>query len=304
MTAAAMDGQVCVVTGATAGLGRAIAADLATRGATLVLVGRDAARGAAAVDTIRRDSGNGSIAFLAADLSSLADVRALAAAIVARHPRLHLLVNNAGALFARRTESVDGLEMTLALNHVGPFLLTNLLLDALRAGLPSRVVNIASAAHRDVDRLDLDDPQARRSRYPRGEPGSAFYALALPMAHPGFRQYARSKLANVQFTVALARRLAGRGVSVHAVDPGVVATGFGAGNGLYGWFLQRQFQRRGMPAGVAARAVVNVATAPELAAYSGGYFAGDRPEACSPAGYDLAAGERLWDLSETLAGLR
>ena len=295
--------HVCVVTGGTAGIGRATATALARRGATVLIVGRDRERGRAAAEEIRRAAGHARVEFHPADLSSQAAVRTLAAQIVARHPRLHLLVNNAGALFATRRESVDGVEMTLATNHLGAFSLTGALLDALRAGALSRIVNVSSEAHRDVAAFDFDDPQAAHGtigRYPRSEFASARWALTLPMAHPGFRQYARSKLANLLFTAQLARRLAGSGVSVHAVHPGVVASGFGGGNGLYGWFLRRQFQTRGIDCASAARHVVHVATTPDLAGYSGTYFVGDRMEAPSDAALDLLAAERLWRWSERM----
>ena len=299
-----MDGKICLVTGATAGIGLVTARELARRGAGVVLVGRNAERGAQVTAMIARETGNPAVEFLAADLSSQAQVRELARRFLARHSRLHVLVNNAGALYAVRQESVDGIEMTLALNHLGPFLLTNLLLDALKAAAPARIVNVASVAHEDVDRFDFDDPQATRTRgwgrYPRSELGNVFYSLALPMAHPGLRQYARSKLANILFTRELARRLAGTGITVNALHPGVIASDFGEGNGLYGWFMRRFFRMRGISVEAGAVTSVHLATAPELAQVSGEYFVHRRPAPCSAAARDADAAARLWRLSEAL----
>lgn len=299
-----MDGRVCLVTGATAGIGLVTARELARRGATVVLVGRNATRGAQVTATISQETGNPAVEFLAADLSSQAQVRDLAGRFLVRHPRLHVLVNNAGALFAVREESVDGIEMTLALNHLGPFLLTTLLLDALKAAAPARVVNVASIAHEDADGFDFDDPQAARTggwgRYPRSEAGNVFYSLVLPLAHPGLRQYARSKLANILFTRELARRLEGTGVTANALHPGVIASDFGEGNGLYGWFMRRFFRMRGITVEAGAMTSIHLATAPELERVSGGYFVHRRPATCSAAARDADAAARLWRLSETL----
>jgi NAD(P)-dependent dehydrogenase (short-subunit alcohol dehydrogenase family) len=301
----ALAGQVCLVTGGTGGIGRVTARELARRGAHVAIVGRDAARGAAVAAQLRREAGHDGVEFLAADLSSLAQVRALAGAFLARHARLDMLVNNAGALFAVRRESADGHEQTLALNHLGPFLLTRLLLDALRAAPAGRIVNLSSEAHRDVPAFDFADPQARRrgfGGYPRSEAASVFYSLALPMAHPGFLQYARCKLATVLFTRELARRLHGGTVTANAVNPGLVASEFSAGNGLYGWFMRRYAARGGIPVEDGAATSIHVASAPEVAGVSGAYFTRCEPVECAPAGRDDEAAGRLWELSEGLTG--
>jgi NAD(P)-dependent dehydrogenase (short-subunit alcohol dehydrogenase family) len=302
-----MSGKVCLVTGATSGIGRVTAAELARLGASVVLVGRGEARGAEAVAAIRRETGNVEVEFLAADLSSQAEVRRLAARFSDRHDRLHVLLNNAGALFALRRESVDGIEMTLALNHLGPFLLTNLLLDTLVKSSPSRIVNVASSAHADVAGFDFDDPQAcarsgKRRSYPRSEWSSFFYTIAIPWAHPGYVRYAESKLANLLFTLELAARLEGTGVTVNALHPGLVATPFLAGNGSYGWFMRRWWGLFGMSADKGARTSVHLATSPEVARCSGLYFVEKQPVAPSTAALDRAAARRLWELSEELAG--
>ena len=292
-----LDGKTCVVTGATAGIGLVTARELAHGGATVIAVARNADRGSRVAEEIRRETANPRVEFVSADLSSLADVKRLAHDLRARHPRIDVLVNNAGAFFALRRESVDGIEMTLALNHLGPFLLTLLLLDAIEAAAPSRIVNVASEAHEDVDRFDFDDPEAKNRPYPRSEAASLFYALAMPWAHPAYRQYAYTKLANILFTTELARRLQGTGVVANALHPGMVATEFGRGNGAYGWLMQRYMAVRGISPQEGARTLLHLATSPEAETISGRYFVECRPRAPSLAAQDREDAARLWQLS-------
>ena len=293
-----------MVTGGTAGIGLVTARELASRGAKVIVVGRNAERGRQSTQEVRRETGNQAVEFLSADLSSQAQVRSLAKAFLARHRRLHVLVNNAGALYALRQESADGIELTLALNHLGPFLLTNLLMDALEAAAPARIVNVASAAHEDVDGFDFDDPQAARRRglgcYPRSERASAFYSLALPWAHPAFLQYARTKLASLLFTFELARRLDGTGLTVNALDPGLVVSNFSEGNGVYGWFMRRYVGFRGIGLEDGAVTSIHLATSRDVEQISGRYFVNCQPSRCSDAAQDAVAGARLWRLSEDL----
>jgi NAD(P)-dependent dehydrogenase (short-subunit alcohol dehydrogenase family) len=298
-----MAGRVCLVTGGTAGIGGATARELARRGATVVVVGRNPARCSSTVEAIRQHTGNPSVEFLAADLSSQADVRRLAADVRARHPRLHVLVNNAGAMFARRNESVDGIEMTLALNHLAPFLLTNLLLDTMKP--PARVVNVSSHAHEMVTGFDFDDPQATRGGFwgYGGKAGLA-YTLLLPMKQPALLQYARTKLANLLFTYELARRLHGTGVTANALDPGFVATNFAAGNGTLGWFMRRWAGLFGTTPEKGAETPVYLATSAEVEGVTGRHFTGTRETPTSPASRDEAAARRLWELCERLVGVR
>ncbi len=300
-----MAGKICMVTGATAGIGLATARELARRGATVIVVSRNRGRGSQVAEAIQRETGNPSVDFLCADLSSQAEVRGLARAFLARHNCLHVLVNNAGAMFALRRESADGIEMTLALNHLGPFLLTTLLLDALKAAAPARIVNVASSAHEDVERFDFDDPQAasrRRwlGRYPESEQASLFYSLAIPWAHPAFQQYARTKFANVLFTTELARRFAGTGVTANALHPGLVASGFSVGNGAYGWFMQRFMRLRGISVEAGAATSIYLATSTEIATVSGLYFVNKQAAPCAAAARDPLAAASLWQLSEQL----
>lgn len=299
-----MIGKVCMVTGATAGIGLITARELAGRGATVIVVGRNSERGRRSTEEIRRETGNEAVEFLSADLSSQAGIRSLAQAFLARHRRLNVLVNNAGGLYALRQESVDGIEMTLALNHLAPFLLTNLLMDALKAAAPARVVNVASAAHEDVEGFDFADPQAARTRglgcYPRSELASVFYSLVLPWAHPAFLQYARTKLASLLFTFELARRLEGTGVTVNALDPGLVVSSFSGGNGVYGWFMRRYVGFRGIGVEQGAATSIHLAASTDVEQISGRYFVKGQPGRCSDVAQDPAAAARLWRLSAEL----
>lgn len=283
MTTPTMTGKVCVVTGATSGIGQATATGLATAGATLVLVGRDSDRCHRARAAITAETGNANIDILLADLTSQAEIRRLAEQILSRHSRLDVLVNNAGAVFDRRAESVDGIERTFALNHLAYFLLTNLLLDRLRASKPARIVNVTSEAQR-AGRIDFNDLQAT-GRYRT------------------MRAYSQSKLANVLFTVELAHRLDPTDVTVNCVHPGAVRTRFGHGTGgTFGLLvkLARPFERT--PA-KGAETVMWLATAPELAGVSGHYWADKRLKRPNPAAEDHELTRRLWEVSAELAGL-
>ncbi len=206
-----MNGRVCVVTGASSGIGRATARALARLGATLALVGRDRGRGEETVAALRAESGSAAVALFLADLSSQAEIRRLGAELCDRYPAIHVLVNNAGVVNLRRSTTADGIETVFAVNHLAYFLLTHLLLARLRASAPARIVNVASDAHR-FGRIDLDDlGHARRYR--------------------AMRVYGASKLANILFTYELARRLDGTGVTANCLHPGAVATRLGQNNG-------------------------------------------------------------------------
>jgi NAD(P)-dependent dehydrogenase (short-subunit alcohol dehydrogenase family) len=300
-----MTGKTCLVTGATAGIGLVTARELARQGARVVLVGRDPARCGAAVAAIQRETGNVSVAALPADLSAQAEVRRLAREVLERFDRLDVLVNNAGAMYAQRRESVDGIELTLALNHLGYFLLTNHLLDRLESSAPARIVNVSSDAHRIVKRFNMEDPQARaRGPWSSGKSGltDLLFTLGAPMAHPAFVQYGQTKLANLLFTYELARRLEGTGVTANALHPGFVATRFMDGNGLFGWFMRRWAGLLAMSPEEGAKTSVYLASSPEVEGVSGRYFVRQKPAVSSPGSRDEEDACRLWRLSEELTG--
>ncbi len=272
-----MDGKVCVVTGANSGIGRVTAIDLAGRGATVVLICRDHAGGSAVVEEIGRRGGNAVL--LIADLASQRQVREVAAAFLKRFDRLDVLINNAGvAGWSTRFETEDGLERTFAVNHLAPFLMTNLLLDTLKASAPSRVVTVSSAAHRNYT-IDLDDLQGER-RY------------------SGFGAYSRSKLANILFTHELSRRLEGTGVTANCLHPGVVATGIF--RNVPAWLRVIFTSRLVMSPERGADTTIYLATAPELAEVSGQYFVKRKPVRPSRASRDAETARRLWWASEVL----
>lgn len=277
-TDGSMSGKVVLVTGATSGIGKVTARALARRGATVVLVGRDPEKTGAVVDELRRESGHAVVESLMADLSVQAEVRRLAEEFRARHERLDVLINNAGAMFFERRESADGIELTLALNHLAYFLLTNLLLEPLRAASPSRVVVVASDAHRMVKAFNFDDPQGLK-RY------------------KGFRTYAQSKLANLLFAFELAHRLDGTGVTVNALHPGFVATNFFAGVGRGKWLFRSLARLLAISPEKGSETSIYLASSPEVAGLTGLYFEKSREATPSPAARDPEAARRLWDLS-------
>ena len=283
-----MTGKVCVVTGATSGLGLATARQLAEWGATVVVVGRNAARAISAAQEVARAAPHAPVDWLAADFAVQSQVRKLAAEFSGRYPRLNVLVNNAGTISRHRKVTPEGVELTLAVNHLAPFLLTNLLLESLVAGAPARVVNVASVAHERA-RLDLADPQMRRHYLP-------------------FRAYAASKLANVLFTYELAHRLEGTGVTANAVDPGLVRTGLGRNNGLardLAWRLTHlRYRSLSLRPDQGAEPIVFLASSTTLSSVNGEYFSRRERSQSSPASRDLATAQRLWSLSEQWTGLR
>ena len=208
--------QVIVVTGGNSGIGKEAAAALATMGATVVITARNAEKGADALDEIRRRSASSTVEVMALDLADFASIRSFAAELLDRHDRLDVLVNNAGGILSDRLETVQGFEMTFGVNHLGHFLLTDLLLDRLRASTPARVINVTSAGHRFAyGGLDFADLQTERRYW-------------------SMDAYGKSKLANILFTRELAKRLVGTGVTANCLHPGVVRTGFGSADDMSG----------------------------------------------------------------------
>ena len=279
-----MKGKTCLITGATSGIGLEAAEELARRGATLILVGRDPRRGAAALDRIKSSVPAATLALRIADLSRFGEIRRLAADLLATAGRIDVLVNNAGAFFDSHALTEDGLERTFALNHMGYFLLTDLLLARIREAAPSRIVNVASEAHRGAT-LDFADLAGRNGA-------------------KGWPAYRRSKLANILFTAELARRLEGSGVTANCLHPGFVATRFGdAGNSLATRAvigLAKRFMAITPEEG--ARTIVHLASDPAGAGISGRYFIKSRAAQPSPAAQDAAAARRLWEESARLVG--
>jgi len=276
-------GRVCMVTGATGGIGKAAAQALARRGADLVLVARDRARGEAVVEELMRASGNPEIELLCADLGDLDQVRALARDFLATRRPLHVLLNNAGAVFAKRQETRAGLEANLAVNHLGPFLLTSLLLDRLRGSAPARIVNVASDAHRFAGALDFSDLQSR-GRY-------------RPM-----KVYGKSKLMNLLFTRELARRLDGSRVAVHALHPGFVASGLGSDSWL-GRVTMRLLGPFARSPERGAETAVFLCASAEAGNQTGGYWYDCRPHPLHPVALREDDAARLWSASCALVGL-
>ncbi len=284
--AAELDGKVFLVTGATEGIGKAAAFDFARRGATLVLVARNRDKAEWLVSELKAVAGHDRIESMLGDLSKMADVRQVAASFLAKHDRLDVLVNNAGAMFLEHALSVDGLEMTFALNHIAYFLLTHELLDVLKKTPGARVVSTSSGAHRS-GRLDLD-MVAKRDR------GS----------YSGWRAYGDSKLANILFTRELARRLAPAGGTANALHPGYVQTGFGLNNqGIARGIMKFAASMFARTPEKGAETLIWLATSAEAAQFNGEYFHDRKVASTSSRAKDDVLAGKLWALSEKLCGV-
>jgi retinol dehydrogenase-14 len=278
-----MAGKIVLVTGGTGGIGRATATGLAGLGARVGITGRDPARTRAAAADIAAASGNPAVDAFPADMSSQAQVRRLARAVLDAYPRLDVLVNNVGGFWSTRRVTADGLEHTFAVNHLAGFLLTDLLLDRLTASAPARIVTVSSGAHAMV-RIHFDDLQGERG-------------------YSGQQAYNQSKLANVMFTYELARRLDGSGVTATVLHPGVVRTRFAADDPSLMWKVLLPIIRPLLksPAKGAATSIY-LASAPELEGVTGTYFVNRKPSTSSKSSYDRAAAARLWQISVDLVG--
>ncbi len=278
-----MKGKTCLITGGNSGIGRATALELAKTGATVVIVSRNKEKGEAALTQVIAKSENPNVELMLADMSSQDSIRRLASDFKARHEKLHLLVNNAGVYLTRRTTTVDGFESTFAINHLGPFLLTNLLLDVLKGSAPSRIVNVTSDAHNGA-KVNFEDLQGEKR-------------------FSGWQAYGQSKLAMILFTHELAERLDGTGVTVNSAHPGVVRTNFAKNNGglfALGFRLIGVFF---ISPETAAKRILYVSASPELEGVTGKYFTKMHEAKSSRESYDDDSAKRLWQVSEQLTKL-
>lgn len=282
-----MTGRVCLITGANSGIGKAATVALARMGATIVMVCRNKEKGEAAQADIKQKSGSSKVELMLADLSSQAAIRQLARDFKSKYNRLDVLLNNAGGMYSPRKTSVDGLELTFALNHLAYFLLTNLLLDELKAaGTPTqmaRIINVSSAAHYNGT-IHFDDLQMKRH-------------------YSEWKAYTQSKLANVMFTYELSRRMQGENVTVNAVHPGIVRSGFAKGNfSFYSIALRltRPFQ---ISPEQGAITLVYLASSPKVESITGEYFTDKKSIATSAISYHDEAAGMLWDESARLTRL-
>src|SRR5690242_8009629 len=281
-----MAGKICLITGGTNGIGKSTAQALAQMGATVVIGGRNAPKTAQAVAAIRAASGTNNVHALLADLSSQQEVRRLADAFTSTYPHLHVLINNAGAAFLHRQLSVDGYEMTFAFNHLAYFLLTNLLLDTLKASAPARIINVSSDAHTG-GKVNFDDLNAKNS-----------WGMA------GMSAYSNSKLENIMFTYELARRLEGTGVTANVLHPGLVNTGFNKNNGGLMRIAMRLISPFSLTPEQGADTIIYLASSPEVEGVSGKYWDKRKAVKSIDASYDISAQQRLWAVSADMTGIK
>ena len=276
-----MEGKTCLITGGSDGIGYVAARELARMDANVVIAGRNATKTATALARIIGETGNRAVRYLLADMSSQGDVRRLADQVKEQMPRLDVLVNNAGAIFLSDRRSADGIEMTFALNHLGYYLLTTLLLGPLKDSTPARIVNVSSSSHFSAGNFRLED-------------------LPKPGINGGYRAYGRSKLCNILFTYELARRLEGSGVAVNALHPGLVRTNIARNNGLLGSVVNFFIGARGVDALKGAETLNYLATSPEVEGVTGKFFVDCRAVPSSALSYDAGLASDLWELSERL----
>lgn len=278
-----MKDKICMVTGANSGIGKVTALELAGKGATVVMVCRNREKGEKAAADIVRTTGNESVHLLTGDMSSQRDILEVAKKFEQQFPSLHVLVNNAGGLVPKRELSVDGIEKTFATNHMGYFILTNLLLATLAKSAPSRVVNVSSAVHHyaKLDFLNLQGEKKYRQ----------------------FQAYSLSKLANVLFSYELAKRMTGSGVTVNCMEPGAVNTHFYGNSGIGLKFFSKFFGWTMRSPEKGAETVVYLATSPDVEGVTGKYFKDLKQSPSSDLSRDPAKAAKLWEVSENLVKL-
>lgn len=282
-----VDGKICLVTGATSGIGKATALELARIGATVVIVGRNEERGKLVQRELQDISGNPSVDLLLADLSSQQSVRSLAQTFKSKYPQLHVLINNAGTFLTKRHVTEDGIEMTLAVNYLSRFLLTHLLVDVLKQSAPARIINVAGAYHAKGE-IYFDD-------------------INLEQNYSGSRANNQAKLADVLFTYALAQRLAGTKVTVNCLHPGAVRTGSIYKDPDVSFskkFMYKLFSSFFKPPEKGAETSIYLASSPEVDGITGKYFVNKKATKSAPKTYDTALQERLWKLSVRLTSLQ
>jgi NAD(P)-dependent dehydrogenase (short-subunit alcohol dehydrogenase family) len=274
-----MESKVVLITGATSGIGKATAVGIAKMGATVVLMSRDRERGEDAEHDIRRLSGNDDVHMIFCDLASFDSIRRCCDEFRIKFGRLDVLINNAGVWDFKRKESEDGIERTLAVNFLAPFLMTNLLLDMLRRSAPSRIVNVASALH--LGKVNFDDIELKKS-------------------FSGFSAYSQSKLCVILFTRLLAMKLKGTGVTANCMHPGMVNTNLGRDSGTAARSFLKLF---GASPEKGARTSIYLASSPDVRKVSGEYFANQKPKASSRESYDMEVASRLWEVAEKYVGM-
>jgi NAD(P)-dependent dehydrogenase (short-subunit alcohol dehydrogenase family) len=281
MTTISMQGKVCLVTGSSSGIGKVTARELASMGATVVMICRNRAKGEAAQAEIKAMSGNGQVDLIVADLSRLSEVRRVAGEFKQKYSQLHVLINNAGTINGERKATPDGLEDTFATNYLAPFLLTELLLDVLKASAPARIVNVSSSGHAR-GRIDFADLQ-----------GTQRYSF--------MKAYTQSKLAQIYFTYELADQLKGTGVTVNALHPGLVASNFNRGTRGIAHLIGEVFYFfGGISSEKGAQTTLYLATSGEVEGVSGKYFSDRKETTSSRLSYDVGVRQRLWNISQEL----
>lgn len=280
MTEISMQGKICLVTGSSTGIGKVTARELARMGATVVMICRNRARGEAAQAEIKAASGSDKVDLIVADLSSLAEVRRAAEEFKQKYTQLHVLIHNAGGINQARRITPDGFEATFAANYLAPFLLTELLLDILKASAPARIINVSSTAHLS-GKIDFDDLQGEKK-----------YSI--------WKAYCQAKLALILFTYELAQQLQGTGITVNVLHPGVIASNFGQGFNSFirfGWKVASPFMSN---VEQGARTTLYLATSPDVEGLSGKYFVNSKERKSSSLSYNEALRQRLWQVSEEL----